>query len=165
MRKYTVSVSDDLGEKIDRWKSEISPSATFQAAMAKVIEEKEGFVNRLKGDETMEQIIERLRAEKNEHENVYFNQGKDDGLEWAKAASYPDLRYAAEVFEPAELEYAVKNIYRNEVLGDYFHTCLGGDPATTPGEDDDFFPDAGEQWLKGWTESVWEFWKEVARQL
>ena len=168
VKKYTVSVSDELGERIDRWKGEISPSATFQAAMEKKIDEKEGFIKRLKEDETMDQIVERLREQKMEAENTSYLSGKEEGLRWAKAASYSDLRYAGEVFVR---DIDVRSIYGDSVLGDYWRECLNGDHSTKPANEhpvyeyENYFPDAADKWLEGWFDAVDAFWEEVSSKL
>ena len=168
VRRFTVSVNDELGEKIDKWKDEISPSATFQAAMAKAISEKEGFIKRLKEDATMDQIVERLREEKAAHENTYYTKGKEEGLAWAKRARFADLRYAADVFASEYYEASPVNpdfVFKDEVLGDDLGELLKGDPATIQGYADEYLPDAADRLLDGWLEAVTAFWDEVSSKL
>jgi hypothetical protein len=50
----------------------------------------------------MNATIERLKEQKQETEEKYFNLGKKEGLLWANNAHYESLRYAAEDFEPSE---------------------------------------------------------------
>jgi hypothetical protein len=167
-KKYTVSVSDELGAKIDLWKKEVSPSVEFQKAMDKAISEKEGFKARLQEDATMDQVIERLRAEKINAERSYFRRGEEAGVKWAKAASYVHLSYAAKICmgDPAFFN----KLLDNPTLSDYFHECFADDPtAELPtGYDIEYpreYPDEVVDWLDGWCSGVEQFWKEVFPQL
>ena len=55
------------------------------------IQRKEDFQKRLKEDPKMEQIIERLKKEREESEQDLLVLAKDWGLEWAKLAHYDEL--------------------------------------------------------------------------
>jgi hypothetical protein len=185
VKRYSVSVSDELGEKINRW--EISPSEVFQKAMESVISEKEKFINRLRGDETMDQIIERLRAEMVKIDGIFYTNGKNTGLEWAKVADYGTLRYAAELFEPINNQenYVSDAICRDQFLGGYFSECFVDNSEFATGENKKIYPNlatwrnsvlaplkengslspAGEQWVLGWCDGVRMFWKEISSKL
>ena len=96
-KRINVSVSDELFEKIEKWKDSFNYSKLFQNTVSVAIQDKEDFQNRLKEDpETLEQVIARLKKEKKKVEKSYFSEGKEKGLSWAMAASYSDLMHAIE---------------------------------------------------------------------
>lgn len=53
-----------------------------------------------KDAKTMDEVIERLRASKQEHARADYNQGWECGVKWAKTgAEYPELKRAATAAE------------------------------------------------------------------
>jgi hypothetical protein len=164
--KVTLSVPDDLFEKIEKWKGSFNLSKIFQRAIAEAIENKENFQKRLKEEPTMDAIIERLRKEKEEESMSYHELGKQNGLEWAKSASYSDLQYALKWETVAELPGNTIgwDPTTDEVLGEYFggviqRDLLMGFDETGRGHlmPNEYF----QAWETGWKEAVEEFWKEV----
>lgn len=164
-KKVTISVPDELHGKMEKWKDSFNFSKVFQGAISEAIQKKENFQTRLKEVTTMEQAIERLKREKTEAESDYFEQGKKDGLEFAKSASYEDLQYAI-CWEPMNRQPGLIGYdpTRDEVLGEYFDEIGQEDPHmefedTTMGHSrpNDLFA----AWEEGWVEGVSEFWDEV----
>lgn len=154
-KKITISVPDDLHEKMEKWKASFNFSGIFQEAVRERINRKEAFKQRLKEEFDMEAAIERLRSEKAEVEQDFFNQGKNDGLEWAKNAHYEEIRGALE-WDPG-----TQTLPDDEGLREEINTWIEEDP------DLDFEYRSGEmtnetfEWAKGWVEGVKEFWDEV----
>jgi len=99
----------------------------------------------------MEQIIERLRREKAEIEQVDFNQGKADGLEWAKVASYEELLLVEGADDIEDLTHSRIGEFR-----DYFDVEF--EACREHGIDE-------EKWQVGWLEGVKEFWGQVKPKL
>lgn len=165
VKKFTVSVSDELASRFERWKGDISPSKVFQAALEEALGRKEGFRQRITEENDMDTIIERLRQEKRVDENSYNEMGRREGLRWAKSASYSELRYAAETFPRDEGHYGARAIYQDDVLSAYWAEDFNEDPALTADADDEYMTDEAEAWLDGWFEAVDEFWAEVQRRL
>jgi len=170
-KKITISVPDELHEKMEKWKDSFNFSKVFQDAISEAIQKKENFQKRLTEVSTMEQVIERLKKEKTEAESDYFEQGKGDGLDWAKTASYEDLLYGATKFEPIN-EFSEHFISydpeRNEVLGDYFKEIIEENESmgfieTMPGNwvPNEFF----NAWEEGWATGIREFWAEIQDKL
>lgn len=162
VKKYTLTVPDELGDKIDQHKAEFNLSEVFRAAIGAEIEKKENFKRRIAEDNDMEQIIARLRQEKQQAAIDYNEKGKIDGLQWAKAASYADLQYALR-FNPWEpgtgaLLYALSNA---KGISDYFINTITGDPLTCPDDDDEYLNEHAEKWLEGWLEGVTAFWNQI----
>lgn len=167
MKKYNLSVPDALAEKIEARRKQLgSLSALFRHAVAEKIEHLEEFETRLKGDETMMEIIERLKKEKRAAQTDYLEKGRADGLAWAKAASYMDLEYALP-FDPKDEDglYDPTIPLHDEILGHYFLDTLEADPLTNPEDDEDELNEFAKQWLKGWLEAVRGFWREVADKI
>jgi hypothetical protein len=167
MRKFNLSVPDALAQKIDDRRDQLGNlSAIFQDAIAAKISKQEEFEKRLKGDEDMEATILRLRREKAGIQTDYFSKGKEEGLKWAKAASYTDLQYAVR-FDPKDEEglYDPRIPLHDNVLGYYFMEALEADPLTDPGYDEDELNLLAKTWIDGWIEAVHQFWQEVSDKI
>ena len=79
-KKVTLTLPDDLYEEAQKLKGKkkgkLNFSGIFQKALAKAIKNEEDFERRLKEDQTMEQIVERLRKEKIALEGDYYDKGQ-----------------------------------------------------------------------------------------
>lgn len=167
VKKFNLSVPDDLAEKIEQRRADLgSLSAIFQEAVADRIRKKEEFEQRLQGDAHMNQIIERLKREKAALQGNFSEKGREEGLRWAKAASYRELEYARR-FDPTDAEglYDPTIPLHNDVLGHYFIDALEADELTNPESDEDELNEFAKQWLKGWLEAVADFWSQVEDKL
>jgi hypothetical protein len=167
VKKYNLSVPDDLAAQIEDKRDYLGNlSAIFQEAVAGKIHQKQEFESRLKGDEQMDAVIERLRKEKLETQTDYFEKGRNAGLEWAKAAPYRDLEYARK-FDPLDEEglYDPRITLHDKVLGDYFLDSLESDPFANPEYDEDELNPIAVKWLKGWMEAVNEFCRKIVDKL
>jgi hypothetical protein len=168
MKKFTLSVPDDLAAKISEWRALLGNlSGIFQEAVAAHITRKEEFAARMKGDTDMEAIIERLRNEKAQLTLDYLKKGAEDGLRWAKAAPYVELEYAARRFEPKDSNgvYDPTVPLHDTHLGHYFIDALETDPRTYPGNDEDELNPFAKEWMKGWVEAVRAFFVEIQDKL
>jgi len=163
VKRYTVSVSDEIAERIDKWKHKISPSEIFREAMVSEIDKREGFQKRIKEDGTMEAVIERLKKEKERSAENFRNQGREEGARWAKAASYEDLVYLG------NWEYDSENgrdIFSDDFLGEYFEETFKNHPILKADfYSDDMFSDLGEEWMLGWEEGANEVWSAVMEKI
>jgi len=164
-QKFTLSVPNELAAKIEERRDYLGNlSAIFQKAVQAKIQQKEDFEQRMKGDASMNEIIERLRGERRQEVQDCRSQGLDDGLEWAQAASYRELKYAAVHFKMHDDLYgrplAPNVLFGDEVLGDYLSEKICDDPLMAPEEGYDLDTPAVE-WLSGWLEAVQGFWSEV----
>ena len=125
-KKITISVSDELHEKMMEWKDSFNFSQVFQNAISGLIQKKEDFQKRLKGDENMTAIIERLKKEKGESEHEWFEIGKDKGLQWAKLAHWDELMLIIDmegneipIEKLTEIESANEDWFDDEVFNLY----------------------------------------------
>jgi hypothetical protein len=171
-KKVTISVPDDLYEKMETWRDEFNFSRIFQDAIGKAIGEKERFRARLKEDPDMKKVLARLRKEKAESEEMAereksqkaqanqtaFEAGKREGLDWAKAAHYDVISRAAKMI-------------RDSARGKYPISPYQIMNLTAKGEvrQVEIVPiDLGvgtPQWEAEWLEGVEEFWREVEDKL
>lgn len=94
VKRVTVSVPDELYEKMKEWGESINFSKEFQRHMGTLIRQKEEIKNLVKGDKKMQEIVERLRKEKIEVMGDPTEKGFEDGYEWAKSAHLSSLRKA-----------------------------------------------------------------------
>lgn len=162
MPKVTLSVPDALFEKMEKWKQDFNFSGVFQEAIQKAIEQKEGFKQRIQEDTDLETTIQRLKSERKSLQEECYNEGKENGLRWAKAAHYKELRYVGEA-DSEKIPDIVSNPTGDSVLGDYFTDIIK--------ENDNFgieqdglvlYPnETFASWLDGWTDAVNSFWEEV----
>ena len=167
VKKFNLSVPDDLAQKIEQRRADLgSLSAIFQEAVADKIRKKEEFEQRLQGDAHMNQIIERLKREKAALQSNFGEKGREEGLRWAKAASYRELEYARR-FDPTDTEglYDPTIPLHDDLLGHYFIDALEADELTNPESDEDELNEFAKQWLIGWLGAVADFWSQVEDKL
>lgn len=155
-KKMTLSVPDDLYEKMLEWKDSLNFSKVFQRAISSLIQKKEDFQTRIQLELDQTAIIERLKKEKAESENNYFDVGKKEGLQWAKSAHYDDLQYAL-LWTPDDKPT------HDKILGDYFQEKINQDDIMdyAVGSDPVSVNVFVKTYLEGWKEGVSEFWEQV----
>ncbi len=155
-KKITISIPDMLHEKLEKWRQSFNLSKMFQEAVTEAIQKKEDFQKRIKEDLDMAEIIERLRLEKLQSEGDYLENGRAEGLLWAKNAHYDELRYALE-WEPGD------NPLKDRVLGDYFEELLSRD--TLMDSNGNGMNEYTQVYISGWKKGVQEFWAEIQDKL
>jgi predicted CopG family antitoxin len=159
--KVTISVPDELYEKMAQWRSSFNFSRVFQRTIAGLIQSKEEFQKKLMQDFDLSAVVERLKKEKQETEHSYLEKGKKDALEWLKTAHYKDILYALKWVpgdEPA----------RDETLGDYFAQRLKQvyRAGLTEMSSQTFrVNQAVKKYISGWKEGVQEFWNAVKDEI
>ncbi len=156
-RKITISVPDELYEKMNQWRASLNFSKIFQKTIAAMIQKKEEFHQKLKEEFDFSAIIERLKREKSEIESNFFETGKKDALEWLQTAHYKDILYALK-WEPTE------SFSTDETLGDYFAHKLKKICECGVAEMNSQCMKANQiiqKYLAGWKEGVLEFWNAV----
>jgi hypothetical protein len=167
MKKINLSVPDDLAAKIEHYRGYLGNlSLLFQQAVTAKIMQREEFNARLEGDAEMSEIIERLQKEKAVLQGNYLEKGREEGLRWAKAASYKDLEYARR-FDPTDRKgvYDPTISLHDDVLGFYFADSLFADKLTNPEWDEEELNIFAKQWMMGWIEAVKDFWIHVEPKL
>ncbi|WP_459923563.1 hypothetical protein [Desulfatiferula olefinivorans] len=160
-KKITISVPDDLHEKMAEWKSALNFSKVFQTAVANMIRKKEALRHRINEEIDLASIIDRLKREKMEFENNVVENGKKDGLEWSKTAHYRDIQYALSWHPDDKPD-------KDERLGDYFSqmlTAYSRKLSVTGRQAQKRLNELSRQYLDGWKEGVELFWNEVKDKL
>lgn len=161
MAKITISVPDELYEKMQEWKSSLNFSKVFQNAVSGMIRKKEALTSKIRKEMDFSSIVDRLKKEKIDYECNIIEWGKKDGIEWCKTAHYRELQYAL-TWVPYQ------NPDRDEELGDYFSHMFEKYKKriqTTGKKAQDCVNDFSEKYLKGWKEGVDLFWNEVKDNL
>jgi hypothetical protein len=156
-RKITISVPDDLYEKMTEWKSSLNFSKVFQNAISVMIQKKETLTSKIRNEIDFSSVVARLKKEKIYYEFNISEWGKKDGLEWCKTAHFRELQYAL-----AWVPYI--NPDRDDELGDYFSHMFKKYKkriTATGKKAQDCVNDFSEKYLKGWKEGVDLFWNEV----
>ncbi len=154
-KKVTISIPDMLHEKLEKWRESFNLSKMFQDAVVDAIQRKEEFQKRIREDLDLGQIVERLRREKMQSERNSLEEGKTDGILWAKTAHYDDLQYA---LHWTGLEKSAKD----PVLGHYF----ASNPTLTRLQQSSTYSDTyALSYLSGWKQGVLQFWEEIREKL
>jgi hypothetical protein len=155
-RKITLSIPDMLHEKMEEWRKSFNLSKMFQEALSEAIHKKEAFQKRLQEDHDMVDIIERLRYEKMQSEGNYSENGRLEGIEWAKNAHYDDLMYVLDL-TPAT------GIISDPRMEMYFSGITGKDPLM------DVSPEGinkhARLFIEGWHRGVIELWNEIKEKI
>ena len=160
-KKVTISVPDDIYEKMDKWRDSFNFSKVFQETIGEKIRRKEDFRKRLKGEtEQMEQIVERLKREKYESEQNYFEDGKLVGLTWAKNSHFDHIMVM--IKEEMSFDFAMETLeqsfdwdeLKEREVGDFPYGYYIRDLTRMP-----------SKWKDGFREGVQEFWNEVEAHL
>lgn len=63
-RKITISVPDDLYERMTPWKSSLNFSKVFQNAISGMIQKKEALTSKIRKDVDLASVVDRLKKEK-----------------------------------------------------------------------------------------------------
>jgi hypothetical protein len=159
-KKITISVSDELHEKMKEWKSALNFSKVFQNAVSGMILKKEALKNRLMEEIDLASIVDRLKKEKLEFETNIVEKGKNDGLEWSKTAHYRELQYAL-AWNPDG------NPALDDELGDYFAHILNKykERVSARGKmAQDRINGFLEKYLSGWKEGVEQIGRASCRE-
>lgn len=90
MKRISITVSDELKARIDKYKKELNISDIARKAIDKEIREKE-----LWGEESIKELgetIKRLRKEKQKLDSAWQKIGLKKGQEWVNQATLGELR-------------------------------------------------------------------------
>jgi len=165
VKRTTISIPDALHRKMEIYKGDFNFSKEFQNHISELIERKEEYEQRLKGDEAeITEIIERLKAEKNGSIRDWIDRGQDDGLAWAKIAHYEELQYVLNndfAIEPDSFPSPAENGF---TFWDTVMKRFGADDLIRRNQDndcDDWLTTAGSAYIKGFTKAVNDFWNQI----
>ncbi len=157
VQKVTISVPDELHNKMQKWRHLFKPSKVFQDAMTYLIEKKENFLKRVKQGEDMAATIDRLKKQKAAFEGEMEDRGRDEGLRFAKIADYEVLLEALK--ELTVTDNGTECLAATS-LEEYFTEAAEGEGIEIFHEQRQITPEF-TQWLHGWKEGVEAFWVEI----
>lgn len=171
-KRLNVSVPDDVYVKMQEWKDTLNFSGIFKKAMSEAIEKKEkykDFKQKTKEAINMDTVIERLKKEKSESHKDAFDEGKKDGYEYAKSATYDEFQYVLqyETLRNRILKFDNRGYPHppeDEVFGDYFAERIEQHMANNLSTWDNMgdLPDEYfVEWEAGFIEGIKDFWEEV----
>ena len=75
-KKITISVPDELYEKMTEWKSSLNFSRVFQNAVSGMIQKKEELTSKIRNEIDLSSIVDRLKKEKIDMNSISRNGGK-----------------------------------------------------------------------------------------
>ena len=151
-RKITLTVPDALYHKIDRWRSGFNLSRIFQDAVSDAIRKKEEFQKRMGEETPLNDVIARLKKEKESWEDRLSTQAEKAGTFWASKAHYEELIMAVNTSldQVPEIPHVQKQIsetlHQLSQFPEALNDCLESMKSTVQ-----------EGWLKG----VQNFWETV----
>lgn len=83
-QKITISVPDELYEKMQAWKSSLNFSRVFHNAVSKIIQKKENLTSKIRNEIEFSSIVDRLKKEKVDYELNIAEWGKRTASNGAK---------------------------------------------------------------------------------
>ena len=162
-KRTTISIPDELHERMEKWRDYINFSKEFRDHVSKLIDQRELLLTKTKGGKKMANTIARLKAEKMDSFGDYRRIGSDHGFEWAEDAAYeefqailrwdPDMDQLPESESRGELREYFESIIREDENMDYEDWHYG----RTNKLNNDY--------ILGWKEGVAAFWNQVKDHL
>ena len=154
-QKITISVSDELYDRLDKVKNCFNVSRLCQGAIEHEATRYE-LLEACREEENMDKVIERLRLEKEETKQEYHDMGYQEALkEDAKDMHYTELTVVANLI-PSQYALDIKNL--PDAIVDWM-----ADRFDEYREDDKAFDQ--ETYLQGWCEGVAAFFEQVRDKL
>jgi hypothetical protein len=139
MPRLTVSIPQDLHDRLEHWRDHLNISRVCQRALDREVRRLEELPQ---DAHALGTLVERLSREKADGDRAWFSQGVADGMTWAQGASYIDLRETAEKGVEATPEITAvvsRRMSRHEEE-------LGFEP---------------ESYIEGWRFAASELWRRV----
>ena len=151
-RKITLTVPDMLYDKIDEWRTNFNLSRIFQDAVTDAIRRKEEFQKRLDQEDSIAEIVKRLRQEKVDFEKRALRAAEEAGRRWAAKAPYPDLLTAVHT---SEEEVESVPTLREQI------SATMEQLSTLPSEVSSSLENLRRTVIHGWKQGVTAFWSIV----
>ena len=164
-KQLSITIPSDLFNRLQAVKDRFNVSGVSQRAIEQAVTLEE---LKLKGSDDMDSVIERLRAERDEYDKTYEEDGREEGIKAGKELAYEDLVAVNKLAEYLEVmhqsshgltqEQLISGIYACEVWGNFLE-----DDVTELEKDDSAFNRT--MFLTGWIEGVSGFYDEVQSKL
>ena len=159
--KVTITVRDELWDRLKEVKDRFNVSRVCQAALEREVGIQEIL---LKEKQDMETVVDRLRAEKEKHDERYREMGRKHGIHEAKRLPYEMLMdivsYGEAMEQDPHLDW-YENMYQNNFYAEL--ELLLKDVKNNEGANDPAFDE--ENYCLGWVEGVMETWEEIKDEL
>ena len=114
-KPITITIPDTLHVRLQKYKEKLNVSQVCQKALDEKIKDWERKTEAIHGYPDMEEILSRLRKEKAEVEQQWYQKGLKAGLFIAKRASYEELKVMATRVKTIH-EQREGEVYRNDDL-------------------------------------------------
>jgi predicted CopG family antitoxin len=158
-RRINIAVSDGLFERLEKVKGNFNVSRVCQVALEREVSYQE--LLSVKG-KTMEQTIERLKAEKGEAGQEYFDDGKRAGIKDGPSIHYNDLREAKaynDAYSEVDETTVPRVFYDSDLWNNYdLEMAINEAQSEDANLNEDWF-------ILGWIEGVAEFFESIEDQL
>ena len=159
MARVTVYLSDELSERLNRYRDKLNISGICSTAIEKEIRILEDLPEDRKDmDEIVAQVRERilrLREDKRKEERVWFKKGYEAGLKWAREeADYEGLRKYGEGMPV--VEHGTSGAKRTRYIRSREEIMVRKAAGDCPS---DMLVYYEEGWMKG-VQAVWELVKD-----
>ena len=147
-KPVSITIPDDLYERLQKVKSNISISGECQEALERAVHIQELLTERIK---TMENRMEVLSAQKEKYDQQYFDQGHEDGVK--------DCEGRLDYEEIVELSNC-QDVYKTETWSQWLEDDV---------KDVEKLDDAGafdyDKYLEGYVEAVKEYFEQIRHNL
>jgi len=166
VKKFTLTVSDDEYEVINKWKKRFNFSKVFRDAILLKISALERVNVDFSDAVDIEMVVKRLRIEKEQDDLYFASLGGKDALVWASRATYNELKYLDSWSIPFDDgEVSLKRLTGDTVLGEYFKLKLDENEKMRPGNRDTHLSLQAKSWLTIWEKAAKELWSQVKSKL
>lgn len=142
-QRINITISDDLHNRLQAVKDGLNISRICQEAIKMEVE-----ISELKAQSGKEAVVSRLRLQKEQHDEVYEQMGRKDGLKDAEKMDYDEL---LEVINAGVTQHS-------DAWHNYLHDALYSYEKEYPAFDRDAY-------VTGWVKSVAEFFEEIREDL
>lgn len=158
-KQISVTIPDGLFERLQAVKDRFNVSGMCQEAIKNEVYRQELL---LKGTDKLENVIERLKEEKQNFTMQFYNDGFEDGCNYARKLEYAALIEIAtgNVYEMHQS--GVLEVWETEVLKELWKDMLEEKTDELKVRKNHFDLD---QYLSGWLDGVINFWHQIESKL
>ena len=172
--RFSISVPDDLAERLEKFKSSVNISQVCQSCLAAYCDRQDALLRQSNDDTQDDEIIARWTEERAEDRTAAFTLGYEAGVDFVKTAPYSDVLYAINHLENSLSlsktygnSYAglpISDLFQNTILGEFFghHDIEIG---TEFYDDVEVLSYAGASWLEGWFDGATKTFERLSAKL
>lgn len=165
--QLTITIPDDLAEKLEYFKASVIPSNVCRDALLAAVSEREEIRQHMTHGEPIRNVVERMRGERLALGVSYYKDGVKAGIKWGKGRRYQDLKAAVILLcrfpDPHELWDDLAKTPC--AISEAFHRAsrvYDNDRRVPLFEEEIEEPTAeGLAWLHGFSDGVIETWEQI----